>query len=124
MNPTDPAVVQGSGTLSFDASGFLTAVTGSPVTFEFSGGGAAGQVANLDFGPLGGATTGAITTQFAGTGDDSVANSTSQDGFGTGTLQTLTVDREGFFVASYSNGVTQPLAQVALANFANLGGLN
>ncbi len=121
-SPGDPVVVQGTGALTFDANGFLATASGSPVTYEFAGGGAASQVIDLDFGPIGATSTGDLTTQFAGSA--SAVNSQSQDGFATGTLQTLSIDRDGFFTASFSNGVTRPIAQVALATFANVEGLS
>jgi flagellar hook protein FlgE len=116
--PGDSIVVQGSGTLTFDNAGVLTSAAGSPVTFEFQGGGAPGQSIAIDFGAIGGAST---TTQFTGV---STVNSQFQDGFSAGTLQGLSVDREGFFTASFSNGVNRPLAQVALATFPAVEGLN
>jgi len=117
----DTVVVQGTGTLTFDAQGFLSTVTGAPVTYEFAGGGLASQVVDLDYGPPGPLGTGDLTTQFAGSA--SAVNSQSQDGFGAGTLQTLSIDRDGYFTASFSNGVTRPIAQMALATFANVEGL-
>lgn len=121
-SPGDPIVVQGSGTLTFDSQGFLASATGSPLTYEFAGGGAPSQSVDLEFGPVGPTSTGDLTTQFAGSA--SAVNSQSQDGFATGTLQTLAIDREGFFTASFSNGVTRPIAQVGLATFANVEGLS
>jgi len=118
-NPGDPVVVQGSGTLTFDSSGVLQGMTGSPVTFEFTGGAAAGQAVTVDFGPVGGGT-GDLTTQFAG---PSVTSAFSQDGFAVGQLQGILVDREGFVVGQFSNGETLTLAQVALATFPNVEGM-
>ncbi len=118
----DAIVVQGSGTLSFDTAGNLTAATGSPVTFEFAGGAAAGQAVAIDFGPIAGVGTGDPTTQYAGA--QSSVNSQSQDGYGPGTLTSVGVDRSGFFVASFSNGETRPIAQVALATFPSVEGLD
>ena len=120
-SPGDDHVVQGSGTLTFDSDGILTAVTGSPITYEFFGGATASQVVDLDFGPVGANQTGDLTTQF--NGEASAVNSQSQDGFSAGTLQTLSIDRDGFFTASFSNGETRPLAQVVLASFANIEGV-
>ena len=50
-------------------------------------------------------------------------NSQFQDGFGTGNLSALSIDREGYLTASFSNGATRPIAQVALASFAAIEGL-
>jgi flagellar hook protein FlgE len=119
-SPTDPVVVQGTGTLTFDSAGVLQAVTGSPITFDFAGGAAGGQAIGLDFGPIAGVGTGDATTQFAG---PPVTNSFNQDGFAAGQLQNILVDREGFVVGQFSNGETLTLAQVALATFANVEGM-
>ena len=121
-NATDPVVVQGNGTLTFDTAGNLTAASGSPVTYQFAGGAAAAQSVALDFGPIAGVGTGSPTTQYAGA--QSAVNSQTQDGFGPGTLTSVGVDRSGFFVATFSNGETRPIAQVALASFPNTGGLD
>jgi flagellar hook protein FlgE len=119
-NPGDADVVQGSGTLSFDLNGNLTAVAGSPTTFEFSGGSAPGQAIAIDFGAIGPLATGG-TTQFSG---ESAMNSASQDGFGPGSLLALAISPDGFITASFSNGVTRPLSQIALANFPAVESLN
>jgi flagellar hook protein FlgE len=46
-----------------------------------------------------------------------------QDGHGTGRLSSIEVSAEGVVAARYSNGVSTPLGQVALTNFANPQGL-
>jgi len=46
-----------------------------------------------------------------------------QDGFGMGYLEGLKIDDTGAITGVYSNGNNRTLAQVALANFANVGGL-
>jgi flagellar hook protein FlgE len=116
-NPNDSVVAVGSGTLQFDTSGNLVSQSGSPLTYQFSGGGAGGQSIAIDFGTPGGLNA---TTQVAAA---SAINSQQQDGFAPGTLTALAVDRDGFFVASFSNGETRPIAQVALASFPAVEGL-
>lgn len=118
--PGASEVVQGSGTLAFDSAGLLTGITGSAVTFEFSGGAAPGQAVNLDFGPVLGGVGTPVTTSYSG---GSVTNSFSQDGFSAGTLQSIGIDGDGILTGQFSNGETLPLAQVALASFANVEGL-
>ncbi len=46
-----------------------------------------------------------------------------QDGFGMGYLEGLKVDDTGSITGVYSNGNNRILAQIALANFSNVGGL-
>jgi flagellar hook protein FlgE len=48
----------------------------------------------------------------------------SQDGFGQGTLTGVSVDQNGKIIGSFSNNQSNELAQVAIANFQNPGGLN
>ncbi|MEM7409190.1 MAG: flagellar hook protein FlgE [Myxococcota bacterium] len=110
----------GAGTLAFDTAGNLSATTGGPLVANFTGGGALAQNVALDFGATG---TTAVTTQFTGDGDDSTALSITQDGFATGNVSNLTIDREGFFVVSFTNGRTQALARAALATFPSVEGL-
>lgn len=123
----DPFVVQGSGTLTFDTSGTLTAINGGSadptVTFNLNtaNGAAPSQAITFSMGPVpGGTQTGGVTTQF---NEPTVTNEVSQDGFSPGTLSALEIDESGYLVGVFTNGETTRLAQVALANFANVEGL-
>lgn len=53
----------------------------------------------------------------------STAMASATDGYGAGSLDKLTISSSGMFVGTYTNGVTKNLAQVALFNFNNPGGL-
>jgi flagellar hook protein FlgE len=70
-----------------------------------------------------------ITLNFAGSTpltQFSAVNSlsaTSQDGSAPGALQTFTISTDGTITGVFSNGRTQNIAQIALANFANPAGL-
>ncbi|WP_406833094.1 flagellar hook protein FlgE [Pedococcus sp. KACC 23699] len=59
-------------------------------------------------------------TQFAGS---SSATARTQDGSTMGQLQSFSMDTSGILVGVFSNGRTENLGQVAIANFANPGGL-
>jgi len=48
---------------------------------------------------------------------------TSQDGFGMGTLQGIFIDTSGRFFGNFSNGQTEILSQLLLANFTNPQGM-
>ncbi|OYY73111.1 flagellar hook protein FlgE [Sphingomonas sp. 28-63-12] len=100
-------------TLTFDSSGALTTPT-APTTFDaFTPASSPNpQVIALDFGTA--------TTQLGAPFD---VASTSQDGVAVGQLQGVTIDTEGLIKASFSNGETQTLGKVLLANFANPSGL-
>jgi flagellar hook protein FlgE len=47
----------------------------------------------------------------------------TQNGFSSGVLRGVEVDEEGVVTGIYSNGQLSPLFQLALADFANYGGL-
>jgi flagellar hook protein FlgE len=59
-------------------------------------------------------------TQFSGGNDARVSNS---DGAAAGVLRSYTVSNSGEIVGVFSNGLTETLGQVALANFNNANGL-
>jgi len=114
-------VVQGTGTLTFDADGVLTAATGTPVTYEYAGGSSPSLAVDVSFGPIAGVGSGSTTTSFGAIG--SVLNTVGQDGFSAGTLSSISIATDGVLSGQFSNGETVPLAQIALATFPNLGGL-
>ena len=61
------------------------------------------------------------TTQFAAAFSVSTLD---PDGFTTGRLTGLDISEEGLLRATYSNGIQTPMGQVAMADFANVQGLN
>lgn len=100
-------------TLAFDAEGALTAPPATTSFDPFTTGGATAQQ-QFSF------TFGADTTQ--GSQPFSVG-ARSQDGKAVGQIQGVTVDEKGIVKASFSNGDTQAIGQVMLANFSNPTGL-
>lgn len=56
-------------------------------------------------------------------GGDSSAGAVDQDGYGTGSLQRITVDSEGTLRGTFSNGESLDIAAVAIATFDNVQGL-
>jgi flagellar hook protein FlgE len=72
----------------------------------------------IDFPPVG--SEGAVT-QFA---DDQTIEVTSQDGNAAGTLESYSIGSDGVITGTYSNGDSQPLGTIALAQFANPDGLD
>jgi flagellar hook protein FlgE len=65
------------------------------------------------------ASDGSVTS-YAGS---SAKNSQTQNGYPTGMLQGVSVDKDGVFTGLYSNGTMLSFAQVALADFASYSGL-
>lgn len=99
-------------TMSFDTNGVMTAPAG-PTQFAAVGlgGSTIEQALSLDL-------TG--STQLAQAFN---VNSRSQDGAAVGQLQGVTVGSDGTVFASFSNGESQALGKVVLANFPNPSGL-
>ena len=87
-NPT--GTVQSGGTVSASVS-FTGATTNQPITLDLT---------NL--------------TQFAGT---SGISAVTQDGFGAGGLASLSVNAKGILSATFDNGQSRPLYQLAIAQF-------
>jgi flagellar hook protein FlgE len=140
-------VVVGSGTLSFTSDGALDTVMttgdingplaapvqGAEVSFDFAGGALPGQAISYDFGTprlvWDGAAfvpNAAATTGFEGTTQFASASSTllqSQDGYGSGVLQSFSVDEQGKVRGLFSNGQALDLKRVALAKFPSTFGL-
>jgi flagellar hook protein FlgE len=103
----------GNGSLAFDTNGQLTSAmpanlyTGA-ITFA---NGLAASAATIDF---------SGSTQY---GSPSGVQSVSQDGYASGYLAGVVIDSNGTISGNYTNGVTQNIAQLVLADFVNLYGL-
>lgn len=104
-----PAVAPiNNGTLSFTSGGVFSASTGTlALTFPD---GATATTPKIDLSAM---------TQFSGTSQPSG----QADGFTSGTLTTFSVGDAGLLSGVYSNGQTQVLGQIGLANFQNSAGL-
>ena len=85
-------------------------IDNDPSNYTFTG------TPSLDFAALGSANA---LTQFA---DDQTV-SASSDGYGAGTLESYSIGSDGVITGSYSNGETQSLGTIALAQFSNPDGL-
>ncbi len=82
---------------------------------------AAGQIPNVGAIDLTiGGTTERRLTQF---GDANSLTVVTQNGASAGVLQSMRVGTDGVIVGTYNNGLTQPIAQLAVANFSNPEGL-
>src|SRR5580704_736759 len=94
-----------SGVLTTPANGQVTLPAYTPAT------GAADMNIALNF------------NQTQQTGDTFSVTAVQQDGFTTGTLTGINIDSSGIVQASFTNGRSVDLGQVAMANFANNQGL-
>lgn len=75
------------------------------------------QTVRLDLGQAGGMTG---VTQFA---SEFSTRAAEQDGYPMGYLESFAIDNTGTITGTYSNGVKEPLARIAMAIFTNPGGL-
>ncbi|HLO67572.1 MAG TPA: flagellar hook protein FlgE [Holophaga sp.] len=70
------------------------------------------------------ATGSGFTAYLTSYASASTTSGTSQDGYGAGTVDSLTVDQNGVIIGNYTNGQTIPMAQVAVSTFLNDNGLS
>jgi flagellar hook protein FlgE len=116
---TGTSTTVGTGTLTFNSSGQLTSPA-SPVTgITISGLADGASTMNLSWNLDGTGTTPTVTQQAA----TSATSSTSQNGYGVGTLTGYSVLADGTVQGQFSNNQTMALGQVAVAGFANVQGL-
>ena len=117
--PADTSTAITGGALTFDTSGKLTSpssdITG--ITSPALGDGA--LALNFTW-TLYDSTGSGLLSQVAAPSTTSAAQ---QDGYGSGSLTDYNVGADGTIMGSFSNGRTAVLGQIALANFANLQGL-
>jgi flagellar hook protein FlgE len=108
-----------TGNLTFDANGNLTSPTAPVAGINITGltDGASPMSLTWDLNGAGGKPT--ITQQDA----TSATASTSQNGYGVGTLTGYSILSDGTVQGQFSNSQTMALGQVGVANFANSQGL-
>jgi len=120
-SPTATITPAGAGTVTFNSNGSMAtfvlpgAATALTVT-PSSGGGSPFDIT------LGAGTINDIDG-LAGFANPSNAVVSSQDGFSSGDLTDISLDTNGVITGFFTNGVSQALAQIALANFNNPSGL-
>jgi flagellar hook protein FlgE len=123
-----------TGIMSFDSSGNLTSITPAggtettvgtatgdissiPLSFTGLADGAANL--NMSWNLLGASGTPAISQVDSA----SAVSATTQNGYTSGEYQSFTIGSDGTVTATYSNGQQQNVGQLALANVANVQGL-
>jgi flagellar hook protein FlgE len=110
--PGDLQLINGAGgTVTFNPDGTLASTSGLVGNVTFSGANA--QTITLNLGTPN-TTPPDGMTQYAG---DFGINAVTQDGFGAGGLAKLDVDSKGILTATFDNGQTRPLYQLAIAHF-------
>jgi len=117
-----------SGSLTFTSSGELDIesattylnVGGTGIDFI---GAAAGQAVAFDFGTSKTTDGGSGLDGMTQFGSPSALVSQSQNGYGAGSLQGVSISVDGLISGRFSNGQLRTLAQVALARFSNAQGM-
>lgn len=114
-NDSDLSPLLGTGTISFDPNGQFVAATGTNLSLDRAGSGAATPLTfTLDVTAL---------TGLAGVSGESQLLMASQDGVPAGIMTGYSIDDFGIVTAAFSNQQTRVLAQIPLATFRNNGGL-
>lgn len=109
--PGGTETVTGSGTLTFNSDGQLA--TGNPgsITVTPAAGGAPAFTMGLQMGTI---------TQLA---TETQVIASDQNGFPPGSLQSFSIGVDGVVTGLFTNGLTRPLGQLAMAVFPNTNGL-
>jgi len=104
--------------MTFDSYGRMTLPAANPV-LNITGlaSGAADMAVNFN---LWNQTGDPLITGYAST---STVSSTSRDGSASSVLKDVTIDSSGVIIGTYDDGQVMPLAQLAIADFANVEGL-
>lgn len=114
----NPVTVK-TGTLTFNGNGQLTSPAGNVTGIAATG--LADGANDLTFAwNLYDANGDGLLTQEAAT---SSTSSTQQNGYPSGSLSSYTINSDGTIEGTFSNGQTQSLGQILLANFPNQEGL-
>jgi len=100
-----------SGTLIFDGNGVLTSGGSLDLAIALSNGATTPQTITIDFSGL---------TQRGAASTPTVSH---QNGHGTAELQEVSITNDGVIQGTFSDGRTVAMAQVAMANVPNVGGL-
>lgn len=111
--------VNNTGTLTFNSAGRLVSPAANIAGIQFPG--LADGASDLNFNWNLYNSTGAAT--IAQSTAASSATGSSQDGFGSGTYQSFSVDANGVISASFNNGHTATIGQIAVATVTNTEGL-
>jgi len=100
-------------TLQYSDTGLLTAPVGGLLPFN-------AYTPTTGAAPMNVTVDMRQTTQY---GNNFSVNSVTQDGYTTGRLIGIDINETGIVQARFTNGLSQPLGQIAIASFANVQGL-
>jgi flagellar hook protein FlgE len=111
--------INNTGTLTFSSSGALVtpAVNVTGISFGGLTDGASDMAFNWDL------YNSSAAPQIGQTVGTSTATASAQDGFASGSYSGFSVNSAGVIAASFSNGQTQTVGQIAVASVTNVEGL-
>ncbi len=116
----DPvASAAANGVLTFNSSGNLVIPATNMAGISFAGLSDGAAAMNLTFDLFDASGTGNISQVAAA----STTSSTNQNGYPSGQYQSFAIDSSGLIAATYSNGQTQTVGQLAVATVSNEQGL-
>jgi len=116
----DPvASASATGTLTFDANGNLVTPAGNPSGITFAGLSDNAATMNMTWDLYGASGTSSVSQ----TASASSTSGTIQNGYASGQYESFAVNSSGVIAATYSNGQTQNVGQLAVATVNNQEGL-
>jgi len=115
----NPIGANTTGSLTFNSSGNLVNPAGNVSGIIFSGLSDGAASINMTWDLLGSSSTGNISQTSAA----SSTSSTSQNGYSSGEYQSFAINADGTVAATYSNGQTLNVGQLAIATVSNEQGL-
>jgi flagellar hook protein FlgE len=115
----EPVPTNNSGTLTFNGDGNLTSPAGNLSGINFTGLADGATPLNFSWNLLG--SNGQPTISQVASA--SAVSGTTQNGYAGGESNGFTIDANGVISAQFTNGMTSPVGQLALANITNPQGL-
>jgi len=113
IDPADPSIAVGTGTITFNSEGKVVAVDGETISIDRNQEPSASPLSfDIDFTEVVGLQT-----------ERSVLATSRQDGSPPGILTSFIIGEEGTIRGVFSNGITRDIGQIELARFANPNGL-
>ena len=106
--------------MTFDSSGNLVSPAANVANITFAGLSDGAAAMNMTWNILGSGGKPTISQVDA----TSSTSASTQNGYASGAYQGFSIGSDGTVTASYSNGQTQAVGQLALANVTNLQGLD
>jgi flagellar hook protein FlgE len=115
----EPVATNNTGTLTFNGNGDLTSPSGNLSGINFTGLSDGATPLNFSWNLYGSNSQPTISQVSSA----SAVSGTTQNGYAGGESNGFTIDSNGVISAQFTNGMTSPVGQLALANITNPQGL-